>query len=139
MGTSLISKYLFTFSVYISCFYSWTRWCDFLVDVFCISFFIGFCFYKFISINIFFVFCSIFLWSNRLTIFIHVFCYYFCWSSFWSKFPCSCKLNILVIDSFLIFVITYKSPSSIFNIHCCCSRLCWFYYITFNFASLFCW
>ena len=60
-------------------------------------------------------------------------------SSFRSKFPCSCKLNILVIDSFLIFVIFYKGPSTIFNINCFCLWFCWFYYIAFNFASLFCW
>ena len=60
-------------------------------------------------------------------------------SSFWSKFPCSCKLNIFVIDSFLVFVVTYKFPCSIFNIHCFCSRFCWCYYIAFNFSSLICW
>ena len=60
-------------------------------------------------------------------------------SSFWSKFPCSCEFYILVIDSFLIFVITYKFPSSICNIHCFCLWFCWFYYVTFNFSSLICW
>ena len=132
---NFISIFIYIFSNYLC-----SRRSSFLlVDVNSITVFISFSFYKFISINIFFVFCSIFLWSNSLTIFIDVFCYYFCWSSFWSEFPCSCEFNILVIYSFLVFVIFYKFPCSIFNINCCCSRFCWCYYITFNFSSLFCW
>ena len=98
-----ISIFIYKFSNY-----RWTRSCLLLVDMFCITFFIFFGSYKFISFDIFLRLCSIFLISNSLTIFIYVFCYYI-WcrrSSFWCKFPCSCEFYIIVIDCFAIFVVT---------------------------------
>ena len=83
-----------TILIDVFCYY-FCRWCDFLVDMFCISLFISFGSYKFISIYVFFVFCSSFLWSNSITIFINVFCNYI---SIWGEFPCSCDFFVFVSD-----------------------------------------
>ena len=106
--------------VYVFCNYI-SRWCDFLlVDMFCITLFISFGSYKFIAIYIFFGFCSIFFWSNSITIFVNVFCNYICWSGFWSKLPSSYKFYIFIFYSFVVFIVTYKFPSSIFYFNCFC-------------------
>ena len=84
---------------------------SFLVDVFCISLFIGFCFYKFIAFDIFFRLCSIFFWSYSLTIFINVFCDYF-WSWFYFLVDMFCI-------TFFIFFSSYKFISfDIFFVFC---------------------
>ena len=164
MCSRFVSKYLITFSIKISCFYSWTRClfksinmnnisilicvslyklisrniffillsifilskrisifinklCNYrwtrssflLVDMFCITFFIFFSSYKFIAFDIFFVFCSILLIRNSITIFINVFCYYF---SIWCEFPCSCYVFVFSIDFCSFFIPFFKCPCS---------------------------
>ena len=80
-----------TILINIFCNYIWS-WFYFLVDMFCITFFIGFGFYKFIAINVFISLFTIYLRSNSLTIFIHVFCYYLC----------SRRISFLLVDVFCI-------------------------------------
>ena len=63
-----------TIFVYVFCNYV-SRWCDFLVDMFCITLIISFGSYKFIAIDLFIRLCTIFLRSNSITIFIDIFCY----------------------------------------------------------------
>ena len=102
--------------------------------MFCITFFIFFGFYKFISRNIFFVFCSIFLWSNSLTFFIHVFCYYICSRSssfllvdvFYIALIISCGFyKVVSFDIFFVFCsIFHWSNSLTFFIHVFCYYIC---------------
>ena len=101
-----------TFFIDIFCYYFWCRSSLLFVDMFCITFIIFFSFYKFISRNIFFVFCSIFLRRNSLTFFIDIFCYYF-----W------CRSSLLFVDmfciTFIIFFSFYKFISrNIFFVFC---------------------
>ena len=82
--TIFLRRNSISFFIDVFCYYIFSRCSSFLlVDVFCITFFISFGSYKFISFNIFFVFCSIFLIRNSITIFINVFCNYICSRSSW--------------------------------------------------------
>ena len=84
-------------------------WCIsfLLVDMFCITLIISCGSYKFISFDVFFIFCSIFFWSNSITIFIDVFCNYFCWSRFLS-------ININYISLIISFCSYYFISFDIF-------------------------
>ena len=86
-----------TIFINVFCNYFWS-WFYFLVDMFCISFFISFCFYKFISFNVFIRLFTIFLRSNSLTIFIDIFCNY-SW----------CRSSFLFVDMFCISLIIFFS------------------------------
>ena len=127
-------------SIFINKFsnYRWTRSSFLLVDMFCITLIISFGSYKFISINFFIRFCTIFLRSYSLTIFIDVFCNYI-WNLIWCEFPCSCEFYIFIFYSFVIFVIFYKFPSTIFYFYFFCFWLGWCYFVAFYFASLIFW
>ena len=129
-----------TIFIDVLCNYSWCRSSLLLVDMFCITLIISFCFYKFISFDIFFVFCSIFLWSNSFSIFINVFCYYF---SIWCKYPCSFYVFVFVCNFYFIIVIRFECPSSLVCFISKCSVIaCWYwgcYCVTFYFVCYFCW
>ena len=74
-------------------------WCFIflLVDMFCITFFIFFGSYKFISLNVFIRSCTIFLRRNSLTIFINIF----------SNYLCSRRSSFLLVDMFCITLIIF--------------------------------
>ena len=112
---SFLIRNSITIFINVFCNYFWS-WFYFLVDMFCITFFIFFSFYKFISFDIFFVFCSSFLIRNSITIFINVFCYYF---SIWCKYPCSYYVFICSIDFCSFFIPSFKCP---------CSFVCFVFY-----------
>ena len=113
--TIFLRRYSLTIFIDVFCNYIWGRSSLLFVDMFCITFIISFSSYKFIAVNIFFVFCSIFFWSYSLTIFIDIFCNYI-----WNKFPCSCEFYIFIFYSFVFFIVTYKFPCSIFYFNCFC-------------------
>ena len=110
----ILSKRI-SFFIYKFSNYRWTRSGFFLIDMFCITFIISFSSYKFISVDIFIRFCTIFLRSYSLTIFIDIFCNYI-----WNKFPCSFEFYIFIFYFFVFFIVTYKFPSSIFYFNCFC-------------------
>ena len=92
--------------------------------MFCITFFIFFGSYKFISFDIFLRLCSIFLISNSLTIFINVFCNYI-WSWFYFLVDMFCI-------TFFIFFSFYKFISfDIFLRLCSIFLKCWVFYRSF--------
>ena len=130
-----LTIFVYIFSNYIC------RWCDFLVDMFCISFFISFCFYKFISRNIFFVFCSIFLISNSLTIFVYIFSnnIFWFWSFVFFKYPCSYEVFICFIYCCICFIVVFEYPFSTFYSYFCFCWLSWSYFISIFFTCLVSW
>ena len=132
--TIFLRSYSLTIFINEFCNYSWCRSSFLLIDMFCITFIISFGAYKFISINFFIRLFTIFLRSYSLTIFINEFSNYI-----WNKFPCSCEFYIFIFYSFLIFVIFYKFPSTIFYFYFFCFWHCRCYFVAFYFASLICW
>ena len=129
-----ISLFIYIFSNYLC---SW-RSSFLLVDVFCITLIIFFGFYKFISFDIFFVFCSIFFMSNSLTIFINVFCNYI-WSFVFFKYPCSYEVFICFIYCCICFIVVFEYPFSTFYRYFCFCWLSWSYFISVFFTCLVSW
>ena len=130
---------MLTFGINISCFYSWTRSSFLLVDVFCIALIISFGSYKFISFDVFVRFCTIFLRSNSLTIFIDKFCYYFWSRSFWCEFPFSYEVFICFIYCCIFFVVAFECPCSFSCFYFCFFWLSWSYFVSIFFTCLFSW
>ena len=89
------------------CYYFWSRSSFLLVNMFCITFFVSFGSYKFISFNIFLRLFTIFLRRNSISFFIDKFCYYF-----WSR------SSFLLVNMFCItFFVSFGSYKFIsFNI-----------------------
>ena len=115
--TIFLSSYSITIFIDVFCYYIWCRSCSFLlVDVFCITFFISFGSYKFISIDVFIRLCTIFLRRNGLTIFINIFCNYI---SRWCDF--------FLVDMFCITLIICFSSYKLISFYSFLS-LCSFFW-----------